>query len=216
MVKNMDKNYKLLIPKYLILGRTVICIPLIIFKILNLNIAFLIGVLLIILTDIVGNYLSNIWKTISKKTNLLNLIARKLFLLILIGCFMLEYHISPVFAIRKTAVKRSFLLLNLGCRRLFAQLFYILSQRLMVKNQCQQEAQRRNDHIYRHDHPEPWPVFFLTGKLPYRHRFEKIRCEQSKEIADSIVCAGAPYIRSVFIANAKEIVSVPQRYKPQL
>lgn len=89
----MDKNYKLLIPKYLILLRIILCFILIVFKLLKLNIIFLIIMLFIIIAQLIGNYLTTLWKTSSKKTTLLELCTSKSLVLILISCFMLNYHI---------------------------------------------------------------------------------------------------------------------------
>lgn len=86
----------------------------------------------------------------------------------------------------------------------------------MVKNHGQKECKGSNENVAGENQPEPRPILYLPGKFTNRYDGEELRCKHGKELSNGIVFAGAPYVRGVFVVNAKEVISVPQRDESQL
>lgn len=89
----MDKNYKIIIPKYLTLFRIIIT-PIILFLgIMKWYIPLIVVTILGFLTNILDNILNKIWKVNSKSRIKLDLFANKVLLLSITGYLMFKYHI---------------------------------------------------------------------------------------------------------------------------
>ena len=94
--------------------------------------------------------------------------------------------------------------------------FDISGEALVVENHAQQEGQGSHQHIHRDNHPEPGPILDLTCEFAYRNGAEELGGEQGQEFADGIVGAGTPDVRGVLVANAEEVIPVPQGDEAQL
>ena len=89
----MDKNYKILIPKYLTYSRIIFTPIIILLGIMKLNILMFIFTLIISLTSIGDTVLNKLWKVNSNKRTKLDLLADKIFVLGINGYFMFKYKI---------------------------------------------------------------------------------------------------------------------------
>lgn len=104
----------------------------------------------------------------------------------------------------------------LGLGSLFAELFQISGQGLVVEDQSHQEGQGSDQYIHRHDQPEPGPVFDLTGKFAYRDSLKEAGSKQGQEITDGIVITGTPDVGGVFVADAEKFTPVTKGNEAQL
>ena len=99
----------------------------------------------------------------------------------------------------------------------FLEAFFQISHHgFAIKDQGNQEAQGRDQHIHRHDQPEPGPVFDLAGKFAYGDGFEEIGGKQSQEIADGVIITGTPDVGGIFVADAEKFTAVAQGNEAQL
>lgn len=89
----MDKNYKILIPKYLTYSRIIFTPIIILLGIMKLNILMFIFTLLTSLTSIGDTILNKLWRVNSNKRTKLDLLADKIFVLGINGYFMFKYKI---------------------------------------------------------------------------------------------------------------------------
>ena len=103
-----------------------------------------------------------------------------------------------------------------GREQLLLQGFDISGEALVVENHAQQEGQGSHQHIHRDNHPEPGPILDLTCEFAHRNGAEELGGEQGQEFADGIVGAGAPDVRGVLVANAEEVILIPQGDEAQL
>lgn len=89
----MDKNYKILIPKYLTYARIILTTIIILLGIMKLNLLMCILTILASLTSIGDTILNKLWKVSSNKRTKIDLFADKIFVLGITCYLMFKYHI---------------------------------------------------------------------------------------------------------------------------
>ena len=88
---------------------------------------------------------------------------------------------------------------------LVAQGFKVRYKALVVKYHAKAEGKRGYKDENRENHPEPRPVFFLTGIRTDGNCSEEFGAEHRQELAYSVGELGTPYVRGVFEVDIEEI-----------
>ena len=137
----MDKDYKILIPKYLTYARIIFTPIIILLGIMKLNLLMLIFTILVSLTSIGDTILNKLWKVNSKSRTKLDLFADKIFVLGITCYLMFKNHILIIIFILELIIsiiniyffynKKKIHVINLGKYKLT---FYIICLILFILN----------------------------------------------------------------------------------